>query len=115
MLVLTCWPVSANPPQILFGAVLRFQPHDDLVRQTLGNHRLAWLLGFLSLKSFGLGLLGSVAALPGVPFELLADGSLAESDRSRDLDLRLIVFLHPGDYLTVLRAEVAGFFRHCLF
>jgi len=78
----------------LLGTMLRLQSHDDLIRQTLGNHRLAGALGFPSLESLGLGLFGSVAPLPGVPFELLADGSLAESDRSRDLGLRLIVFLH---------------------
>ena len=56
---------------------------------------------------------GPVASFPGVPVELLADGSLAEPDRSRDLGLLLIVFHHPGDDFTIPYAEVADVFRHC--
>ena len=78
-----------------------------------GDHRLSRWLGMLPLKRLGLGLLGPVALFPGVPVELLADGSLAEPDRCRDLGLRLIVLHHPRDDLTVLHAEVADVFRHC--
>ena len=57
----------------------------------------------------GLDLLWQVVPLPGVPRKLLADGALAEPDGSRDLGLRLFVFLHSGNDLTVLHAEVANF------
>ena len=93
--------------------MLGLQPHYDLVRQTLGDHRLSRWHGIFPLKRLGQGLLGPVAPFPGVAVELLADGSLVKPDRSRDLGLRLIVFHHPGDDLKVLRAEVANVFRRC--
>ena len=87
--------------------MLGLQPHDDLVCQTLGDHRLSRWLGMLPSEA---PWPGTVTPFPRASVELLADGSLAGPDRSRDLGLRLTVFHHPGDDLTVLRAEV---FMHC--
>ena len=62
-----------------------------------------------------IGLDGAIAALAPVAAQLLADGSLAATDRLSDGFLVVSGLCHIGDYLTVVAAKAGVCVIHSQF